>query len=77
MVRYLEDPRQTPLFDVFANILSPTAYQKLRRGWQHFFRSAILKRMPVDKLADHCHPGLGRPTKELYSMEGLPDEHIL
>jgi hypothetical protein len=71
VVRYLEDPRQTRLFDVFANILSPTAYQKLRGGWQHLFRSAILKRMPAEKLADHFHPVMRRPTKELYSMAGL------
>jgi hypothetical protein len=47
------------------------AYQKLRRGWQHLFRSVILKRMPAKKLADHFHPVMGRPTKELYSMAGL------
>jgi len=70
-VRYLEDPRQTRLFDVFADILSPTAYQKLRKSWQHLFRSAILNRMPAEKLADHFHPEMGRPTKELYSMAGL------
>jgi hypothetical protein len=70
-VRYLEDPRQTRLFDVFANILSPTAYQKLRGGWPHLFRSAILKRTPAEKLADHFHPEMGRPTKELYSIAGL------
>ena len=71
MVRYLEDPGQTRLFDVFADILSPTAYQKLRKGWQHLFRSAILNRLPAKKLADHFHPEMGRPTKELYSMAGL------
>jgi len=70
-VRYLEDPGQTRLFDVFADILSPTAYQKLRKGWQHLFRSAILNRLPAKKLADHFHPEMGRPTKELYSMAGL------
>ena len=70
-MRYLEDPGQTRLFDVFADILSPTAYQKLRKGWQHLFRSAILNRLPAKKLADHFHPEMGRPTKELYSMAGL------
>jgi Transposase DDE domain len=70
-VRYLEDPRQSSLFDVFADILSTVAYSKLRSGWQHLFRSAILKRMPAEKLANHFHPVMGRPTKELYSMAGL------
>jgi hypothetical protein len=49
VVRYLEDPGQTRLFDVFADILSPTAYQKLRKSWQHLFRSAILNRLPAKK----------------------------
>ena len=70
-MRYLEDPGQTRLFDVFADILSPTASQKLRKGWQHLFRSAILNRLPAKKLADHFHPEMDRPTKELYSMAGL------
>lgn len=47
-VRYREDPRQFRLFDIFADIFSPTAYQKLRKGWQHLFRSAILSRMPAE-----------------------------
>jgi hypothetical protein len=70
-LRYLEDPRQTELFDVFADILSPVAYRKLRGGWQHLFRCAILKLLPADALAEHFHLQLGRPTKELYSMAGL------
>ena len=41
VVRYLEDPEQTRLFDVFAGILSPTAYQKLRKGWQSGGESAL------------------------------------
>ena len=70
-MRYLEDPGQTRLCDVFADILSPTAYQKLRKGWQHLFRSAILNCLPAKKLADHSHPEMGRPIKERYSMAGL------
>jgi len=70
-VRYLEDPRQIGLFDIFADILSPLAYRRLQSGWQHLFRSAILKRLPAGKLAEHFHPVMGRPTKELYSMAGL------
>lgn len=70
-MRYLEDPRQTELFDVFADILSPVAYRRLTSGWQHLFRCAILKLMPAGKLAEHFDPAMGRPTKELYSMAGL------
>ena len=70
-MRRLNDPRQTQLFDVFADILSPVAYRKLQSGWQHLFRQAILKLMPARQLAEHFHPVMGRPTKELYSMAGL------
>ena len=70
-MRYLEDPRQSELFDVFADILAPVAYRRLTSGWQHVFRQAILKLMPAGKLAEHFDPQLGRPTKELYSMAGL------
>ena len=31
-MRYLEDPRQTELFDTFQSILSPVAYGKLQQG---------------------------------------------
>ncbi len=54
-------PRQTDLFDLFAGILSPVAYRKLRSGWHHLFRLAIWKRFPAGKLADHFHPVIGRP----------------
>jgi len=70
-VQYLEDPRQTELFDVFEGILSPVAYQKLRGGWQHLFRCVILQLMPARQLAEHFDPVIGRPTKELYSMAAL------
>jgi hypothetical protein len=70
-VRCLKDPRQTELFDVFADILSPVAYRRLTRGWQHLFRCAILKLMPAGRLAVHFDPVMGRPTKELYSMAAL------
>lgn len=70
-MRYLEDPRQNELFDVFADILSPVAYRRLTSGWQHLFRCAILKLMPAGKLAEHFDPDIGRPTKELYSIAGL------
>jgi hypothetical protein len=70
-VRHLEDPRQNQLFDVFSEILSPVAQRRLKSGWQHLFRCAILKQLPAGKLAEHFHPDLGRPTKELYSIAGL------
>ena len=70
-MRHMEDPRQTELFNSFESILSPVAYAKLRGGWQHLFRCAILKLLPAKTLGEHFHPAMGRPTKELYSMAGL------
>ena len=70
-MRYMEDPLQAELFDGFQSILSPLAYSKLQRGWQHLFRCAILKLLPAKTLGEHFHPAMGRPTKELYSMAGL------
>ena len=70
-MRYLNDPRQNPLFDIFEEFLSEVAYRRLTSGWQQLFRASILELMPAEKLARHFHPELGRPTKELYSMAGL------
>lgn len=70
-MRHMEDPHQTELFNSFELILSPLAYSKLRGGWQHLFRCAILKLLPAKALGEHFHPAMGRPTKELYSMAGL------
>ncbi|MDB5386445.1 MAG: hypothetical protein JWM11_2091 [Planctomycetaceae bacterium] len=70
-MRYMENPDQGTLFNVFRDILSPVAFNRLQQGWEQLFRLAILKLMPADKFARHFHPILGRPTKELYSMAGL------
>ena len=70
-VRYLEDPRQSELFDVFADILSPVAYRRLSQWLAACLSPAILKLMPAEKLAEHFDPQMGRPTKELYSVAGL------
>ena len=62
------DPRQTALCE---EVLSQVACRKLKTGWPHLFRSAILKLMPAQKLAEPFHPEIGLPTRELYSMAGL------
>lgn len=70
-MRYVNDPRQSRLFDIFEGVLSPLAYKELLAGWQHLFRQTILDLMPVDTVKKHFDPVLGQPTKELYSMCGL------
>lgn len=70
-MRYINNPRQSRLFDIFEGVLSPLAYKELRAGWQSLFRQTILGLMPVDTVKKHFDPVFGQPTKELYSMCGL------
>ena len=65
------DPRQNSLFDPYSPVLNERARRHLERDWPGVFRHVILELMPVDALAGHFHPTMGRPTKELYSMAGL------
>lgn len=69
-MRYAVDPRQTVLFDLDQCMFSPMAIKMLADDWPAVFRKQILHLMPVGKLADHFHPTLGCPTKELYGMAG-------
>jgi hypothetical protein len=70
-MRYMNDPRQSRLFDIFEGILSPLGYKDLLAGWQYLFRQTILGLMPVDTVKKHFDPVFGQQTKELYSMCGL------
>lgn len=65
------DPKQTRLFDPFDPVLTEKTRRRLLDGWAGVFRHIILELMPVDVLGGHYSPGMGRPTKELYSMAGL------
>jgi len=69
-MRYAIDPRQKPLFDPAETMFSPMAIKYMREDWPGLFRTQILHLMPVGKIAEHFHPTLGCPTKELYSMAG-------
>jgi len=69
-MRHAVDPRQKPLLDPAETMFSPLALKHLREGWAGLFRTQILHLMPVGKIAEHFHPSLGCPTKELYSMAG-------
>jgi hypothetical protein len=65
------NPKQTRLFDPFDNVLTEKTRKRLLDGWAGVFRHIILELMPVETLAGHFDPAMGRPTKELYSMAGL------
>jgi hypothetical protein len=70
-MQHIRDPRQSPLFDVWEIVFSQLGYRKVREGWPGVFRHVILQLMPVDRVAGHFDPIMGRPTKEPYSMAGL------
>ena len=69
-MRYAIDPRQKTLFDPAEAMFSPMAIKYMRQDWPGLYRTQILHLMPVGKLAEHFHPTIGQPTKELYSMAG-------
>lgn len=70
-MEHRKDPSQTQLFDMWEQALGPVAYRKIRNDWPGVFREVILQLMPVEKVAEHFDPVMGRPTKELYSIAGL------
>ena len=70
-MKKLKNPAQMTFFDPWAQRFSPRLYEKLGAGWQGLFHETLLNLMPAEELAEHFHPRLGRPTKELYSVAGL------
>lgn len=75
-INHPEDPASPKLFadeelGWWATRLGAPAYRKLQEGWQGVFRRSILKLMPAQELGQHFSEGMGRPSKELYSMAGL------
>jgi hypothetical protein len=70
-MRRIVNPKQTCLFDPFDPVLTDQTRKRLLNGWPGIFRHVILELMPVEAIAGHFHPVMGRPTKELYSMAGL------
>lgn len=70
-MRKINNPLQKQLFDPYDTVLTPLCRERLLGGWQGVFRHVILELMPVQKIAAHFDPVMGRPTKELYSVAGL------
>lgn len=70
-MRHVVDPRQIPLFDVFADVFAPLARKRVDEGWPALLRHSLLHLLPVRQLGRHFDPHIGRPSKELYSMAGL------
>ena len=70
-MRYIEDPRQSRLFDPFDRVISAAGMRVIASGWQGVLRHCLLERLPVAKLAESFSAEMGASTKELYSMAGL------
>ncbi len=71
-MRTVKNPRQTELFAPFEPVRTERTRQALLDDWPGVFRHVILELMPVEILGGTFDPAIGRPTKELYSMAGLP-----
>jgi len=70
-MRRIVNPRQNSLFDPYGTVLTEATRRRLLDDWPGVFRHVILELMPVEVLAGHFSPRMGRPTRELYSMAGL------
>ena len=71
-----DEPEQKLLFDAevgawWLTQLSPEAHRQLSVGMEGVIRRSILKLLPAEKLGEHFHDWMGRPSKELYAMCGL------
>ena len=66
-MRYVNDPRQSRLFDVFESILSPLAYRELLAGWQRLFRETILELMPVGTVKQRAKSKAARAASNRFS----------
>jgi len=69
-MQYIRDHQTGHLFDPWSH-LGPKRRQLLEKSWAGVFRHYLLNELPVEKIAPHFHPSLGRPSKELYTVMGL------
>jgi len=58
------------LFDPWDHI-GPKRRKLLDRSWAGVFRTYLLEKLPIEKIAQHFDESQGRPTKELYTAMGM------
>ena len=68
MIR-IKNHKQQQLFDPWSHI-SPKRRKMLDEGWPGLFREHLLEELPVDQMVPHFTDGVGRPSKELYTILG-------
>lgn len=69
MIR-IKNHKQQQLFDPWSH-LSPKRRKMLDEDWPGLFRENLLEVLPVDQMLPHFANGIGRPSKELYTVLGL------
>lgn len=69
-MQYIKDHQTGYLFDPFGH-LGPKRRKLLEQSWAGVFREYLLNELPVEKIAKHFHPSMGRPSKELYTALGI------
>ena len=66
----IKDHRQLTMFDQWA-FLGPKRRRMLDLGWPGLFREHLLCELPVDQIRSCYRQGIGRPSKELYTILGV------
>ena len=66
---HTKDHKTIPMFDPW-EFLGPKRRRLMEQSWAGVFRQHILNELPVGKLRPFFASGVGRPTKELYSIVG-------
>jgi len=69
-MQHIKDHKTGNLFAPWSH-LGPKRRQLLEKSWAGVFRHYLLNELPVEKIAPHSHPSMGRPSKELYAAMGL------
>jgi len=69
MIR-IKNHKQLQMFDPWRH-LSPKRRKMLDEDWPGLFREHLLEELPVDQMLPHFTDGVGRPSKELYTVLGV------
>lgn len=67
---HTKDHKQGYLFNPW-DYLGPKRRMLMEESWAGLFREEILNNLPVHELAKHFDDGIGRPTKELFTVLGV------
>ena len=65
----IKDHLTIRLFDPWS-YMGPKCRKLLESSWAGVFKRHLLKEIPVNKIAQHFDEGMGRPTKEIFTVIG-------